>query len=75
MRFSALAAVAALAIIALPALASTAAPLSGSALYWAIAALVFGAGSEIIALLPIKSNSWVQLILDLGRKLFAKKPQ
>lgn len=78
MRFSALASIAAataFAVIALPAAASSAPMLSGSALYWAIAATVFFATSEIIALLPIKANSWVQLLLSLGEKLFAKKPQ
>ena len=33
----------------------------------AIAGILFGAGSEIIALLPIRSNSWVQLALQVGR--------
>jgi hypothetical protein len=33
----------------------------------AVAAIVFGAGSEIIAISPLKSNSWVQLGLQLGR--------
>jgi hypothetical protein len=33
----------------------------------AVAAIIFGAGSEIIALSKLKSNSWVQLGLQLGR--------
>jgi hypothetical protein len=36
----------------------------------AMAAIVFGAGSEIIGLLPIRSNSWVQLGLRIGRAVF-----
>ncbi len=36
----------------------------------AMAAIVFGAGSEIIALLPIRSNSWVQLGLQIGHLMF-----
>lgn len=39
------------------------------AIFW----IVFGAMSEIIALLPIKSNSWVQLILNAVRTLGSKK--
>ena len=36
----------------------------------AMAAIVIGAGSEIIALLPIRSNGWVQLGLQIGRAVF-----
>ena len=39
----------------------------------AIIAAVVAAGSEIIGLLPIKSNSWVQLILNALKTLFPKK--
>jgi hypothetical protein len=35
--------------------------------------IIIAAGSEIIALLPIKENSWVQLILKALRVLFPKK--
>lgn len=39
----------------------------------AIAAIIVGAGSEIIALLPIRSNSWVQLIVSGLKNAFPKK--
>lgn len=39
------------------------------AIFW----IIFGATSEIIALLPIKSNSWVQLVLNAVRTLGPKK--
>lgn len=35
--------------------------------------IIIAAGSEIITLLPIKENSWVQLILKALRVLFPKK--
>jgi hypothetical protein len=35
--------------------------------------IIIAAGSEIIALLPIKENSWIQLILKALRVLFPKK--
>jgi hypothetical protein len=55
-----------------PALAAAAPDVSAeTATNIAIAAIVFAAGSEIIALLPIKSNSWVQLILQIGKVFFA----
>jgi hypothetical protein len=38
----------------------------------AVFAIVVAAGSEIIALLPIRSNSWVQLILKALRNAFPK---
>ncbi len=38
----------------------------------AIIAIVFAAGSEIIAISPLKSNSWVQLLLQAGRMVFPK---
>lgn len=39
------------------------------AIFW----IIFGAISEILALLPIKSNSWVQLIMNAVRALGPKK--
>lgn len=36
----------------------------------AVAAIIFGAGSELIALSPLRSNSWVQLLLQFGRVAF-----
>ena len=36
-------------------------------------AIVIAAGSEIIALLPIKENAWVQLILKALKVVFPKK--
>jgi hypothetical protein len=39
----------------------------------AIVAIIIAAGSEIIALLPIKSNSWTQLILKVLVTLFPKR--
>jgi hypothetical protein len=36
-------------------------------------AIAVAAGSEIIGLLPIKENSWVQLILKVLRVLFPKR--
>ena len=40
----------------------------------AIAAIIIGAGSEIIALIPsIRANSWVQLILSALRAAFPKR--
>jgi hypothetical protein len=39
----------------------------------AIAAIVIAAGSEIIALSPLKSNSWVQLILRMLVYLFPRR--
>ena len=39
----------------------------------AIIAIVIAAGSEIIAISPLKSNSWVQLLLQAGRLLFPKR--
>lgn len=40
-----------------------------SPIFW----ILFGAGSEIIALLPIKSNNWVQLLLQTVYSLKPKK--
>jgi len=39
----------------------------------AITAIVVAAGSEIIALLPIQSNSWVQLLFKALRSVFPKR--
>ena len=39
----------------------------------AIIAIVIAAGSEIIALTPLKSNSWIQLLLTAARMAFPKK--
>jgi hypothetical protein len=36
-------------------------------------AIVIAAGSEIIALLPIKENSWVQLLVKALKILFPKR--
>lgn len=41
-------------------------------LYWAIGGIVFFAASEIIGLLPIKSNTVIQIMLAIGRRLFKK---
>jgi hypothetical protein len=39
----------------------------------AVVAIVIAAGSEIIALLPIKENSWVQLIVKALKIIFPKR--
>jgi hypothetical protein len=39
----------------------------------AIIAIVYAAGSEIIGLLPIRENTWVQLILKVLKVLLPKK--
>jgi hypothetical protein len=39
----------------------------------AIIAIVIAAGSEIIAISPLKSNSWIQLLLQAGRMMFPKR--
>lgn len=36
-------------------------------------AIVVAASSEIIALLPIKENGWVQLIIKVLKMLFPKR--
>ena len=38
----------------------------------AIVAIIVAAGSEIIGLLPIRSNSWVQLLLQALKLAFPK---
>jgi hypothetical protein len=39
----------------------------------AVIAIIVAAGSEIIALLPIRANSWVQLILKALKVAFPKR--
>ena len=39
----------------------------------AVIAIVIAAGSEIIAMSPLKSNSWLQLLLQAGRLMFPKR--
>lgn len=39
----------------------------------AIIAIVIAAGSEIIAITPLKSNSWLQLLLQALKIMFPKK--
>lgn len=39
----------------------------------AIIAIVIAAGSEIIAISPLRSNSWVQLLLRALKLLFPKR--
>jgi len=39
----------------------------------AVVAIVIAAGSEIITLLPIKENSWVQLIVKALKVIFPKR--
>jgi len=39
----------------------------------AIFAILVAGGSEVIALLPIRENSWVQLILKVLQTAFPKK--
>lgn len=39
----------------------------------AVIAIVLAAGSEIIALTPLKSNSWIQLLLQALRLMFPKR--
>ena len=38
----------------------------------AIIAITIAAGSEIIAITPLKSNSWIQLLLQALRLMFPK---
>lgn len=38
----------------------------------AIVAIIIAAGSEIIALTPLKSNGWIQLLLQAARLMFPK---
>jgi hypothetical protein len=39
----------------------------------ALIAVIVAAGSEIIALLPIRENSWVQLIVKALKIVFPKR--
>ncbi len=39
----------------------------------AVIAIIIAAGSEIIALLPVKENSWVQLVVKALKVLFPKR--
>jgi hypothetical protein len=39
----------------------------------ATVAIVVAAGSELIAISPLKSNSWVQLLLQAARLMFPKR--
>lgn len=39
----------------------------------AVIAIAVAAGSEIIALLPIRSNSWVQLAVKILKLAFPKR--
>jgi hypothetical protein len=39
----------------------------------AVIAILVAAGSEIIAILPIKENSWLQLIVKALKVLFPKR--
>jgi hypothetical protein len=36
-------------------------------------AIVVAAGSEIIALLPVRENSWVQLLIKVLKMIFPKR--
>jgi len=39
----------------------------------AVIAIIVAAGSEIVGLLPIKENSWVQLIIKALKVVFPKR--
>jgi len=39
----------------------------------AIVAIIVAAGSEIIAISPLKSNSWVQLVFQALRIMYPKQ--
>ena len=39
----------------------------------AIIAIIVAAGSELIALTPLKSNSWLQLLFQALKMMFPKK--
>lgn len=36
-------------------------------------AIIVAAGSELIAISPLKSNSWIQLLLQAARLAFPKR--
>ena len=39
----------------------------------AVIAIILAAGSEVIALTPLKSNSWIQLLLQALRLMFPQR--
>lgn len=39
----------------------------------AVIAIIIAAGSEVIALTPLKSNSWIQLLLQALQLMFPKR--
>jgi hypothetical protein len=39
----------------------------------AVIAIIVAAGSEVIAILPIRENSWVQLIVKALKVIFPKR--
>lgn len=39
----------------------------------AVIAIVIAAGSELIALSPLRANSWIQLILQAARLAFPRR--
>jgi hypothetical protein len=39
----------------------------------AVVAIIIAAGSEIIGLLPVKSNTWIQLVLKALVTIFPKR--
>lgn len=39
----------------------------------AVIAIIIAAGSEIIALLPVKENSWIQLLIKALKIIFPKR--
>lgn len=39
----------------------------------AVIAIIIAAGSELIAISPLKSNSWIQLLLQAARLAFPKR--
>lgn len=39
----------------------------------AVVAIILAAGSEIIALTPLKSNSWIQLLLQALKLMLPKR--
>jgi len=41
----------------------------------AIIAIIVAAGSEVIAVSPLKSNSWAQLIIKVLQTVFPKRPR
>lgn len=40
---------------------------------FAVIAILVAAGSEVIGLLPIRENSWVQLVVKALKVIFPKK--